>query len=148
MPPEVGDRWRTIIQTLHLSDKQAFSDLLSRVSATASTGLFTNRDAEITLRRANLRRLSYALYAGGKDYYLDYLPAIQEKLVELLKNGLTLLINADVNFIPCCLEKLVTKAFKVYLCMRILLCRISPHSMPAIWPVIISDLVSLEHCPR
>lgn len=39
------------------------------------------------LRSLNLRRLSFALFAGERNQYLGQLPAIQEKLVDLLRSS-------------------------------------------------------------
>lgn len=77
------------------------------------------------LRSINLRRLSYVLFAAEKNHFLTQLPAIQEKLVDILRN-----VNASV------VES------EVYLCIRVLLCRLSPHNLSSFWPVLLTELVS------
>lgn len=76
------------------------------------------------LRSLNLRRLSYVLLSGEKNHYLTQLPSIQEKLVDTLRN-----VSAPV--VQC----------EVYLCVRVLLCRLSPHNLSSFWPVILTELV-------
>ena len=76
------------------------------------------------LRSLNLRRLSYVLLSGEKNHFLTQLPSIQEKLVDTLRN-----VSAPV--VQC----------EVYLCVRVLLCRLSPHNLSSFWPVILTELV-------
>lgn len=77
------------------------------------------------LRSLNLRRLSYVLLAGEKNHFITQLPTIQEKLVDTLRN-----VNAPIV------------QSEVYLCIRVLLCRLSPHNLSGFWPVILTELVS------
>ena len=82
------------------------------------------------LRSLNLRRLSYVILTGDKNQYLTQLPTIQEKLVDTLRNVTAPIVQSEV-----------------YLCVRILLCRLSPHNLSSFWPVILTELVS-SHTPR
>lgn len=72
----------------------------------------------------NFRRLSYVLYAGDKNTFLAQLPAVEEKIVDIVKN-----VNA-----PIVLRE-------VYLCMRVLLCRLSAHNLASSWPVLVTEMV-------
>lgn len=77
------------------------------------------------LRSLNLRRLSFVLFTGDKNQFLTQLPSIQEKLVDILKNVSAPIVQSEV-----------------YLCLRVLLCRLSPHNLLSFWPVILTELVS------
>jgi hypothetical protein len=95
------------------------------MAAAPSAGIFTNRDTEMLIRTINLRRLSYAIFTGERNQFLAQLPLIQERLVEILR--------------PSVAAPLVHS--EVYLCMRTLLCRLSPHNLSSFWPVILTELV-------
>ena len=77
------------------------------------------------LRSLQLRRLSFALFCGDKNGFITQLPTIQEKLVETLKNVTAPIVQSEV-----------------YLCVRVLLCRLSPHNLTSFWPVLLTELVS------
>lgn len=78
------------------------------------------------LRSLNVRRLSFVLFTGDKNHFLTQLPTIQEKLVEILKNVTSPIVQSEV-----------------FLCVRVLLCRLSPHNLTSFWPVLLTELVSL-----
>lgn len=48
-------------------------------------------------RALSLRRLSYAILAGEKNAYLIQLPAIQEKLVEILRANVGEIVHSEVR---------------------------------------------------
>lgn len=77
------------------------------------------------LRSLNLRRLSFVLLSSEKNHFLTQLPTIQEKLVDTLRNVSAPVVQSEV-----------------YLCVRVLLCRLSPHNLSSFWPVILTELVS------
>ncbi|RKO82997.1 hypothetical protein BDK51DRAFT_34266 [Blyttiomyces helicus] len=72
-----------------------------------------------------LRRLSFALFCGAVDQYLPQLPSIQEKLVEVLKVS-TGLMHVEV-----------------FLCLRVLLVRISTQHLSNLWPTVLTELIRL-----
>ena len=74
----------------------------------------------------NLRRMSYILLCGEKNQFLTSLPTIQEKLVDVLKNTSAPVVQAEV-----------------YLCVRVLMCRLSQHNLDSFWPVILSEMVDI-----
>ena len=78
------------------------------------------------LQSLNLRRLSYLLLTGEKNHFLTQLPSVQEKLVEIFRNVTSPVVQSEV-----------------YLCIRVLLCRLSPHTLTSFWPVVLTELVSL-----
>ncbi|TFK26748.1 hypothetical protein FA15DRAFT_255211 [Coprinopsis marcescibilis] len=121
--PADGHRWRPIIKTLYESDKVAFNELLGKVAAAPSANIFTNKEYEMLLRSLNIRRLSYVLLAGDKNTFLAQLPVIQEKLVDVLKNITSSIVQSEV-----------------FLCIRVLLCRLSPHNLTSFWPVILTEI--------
>lgn len=79
------------------------------------------------LRSLSLRRFSYAVFTGERNQFLAQLPVIQERLVDILRPGLVAPVVHS----------------EVYLCMRVLLCRLSRHNLSSFWPVILTELVSL-----
>ncbi|KAI3621823.1 hypothetical protein WG66_015956 [Moniliophthora roreri] len=121
--PDSAEIWKPIIRTLFDSDKTAFPELLGKISSTPSANIFTNKEYEMLQRSLNLRRLSLVLLAGEKNHYLTQLPSIQEKLVDVLRNVSAPIVQSEV-----------------YLCIRVLLCRLSPHNLTSFWPVLLTEL--------
>ena len=79
------------------------------------------------LRSLNLRRLSYVILAGDKNQFLTQLPTIQEKLVDIFRSVTSPVVQSEV-----------------FICIRVLLCRLSPHNLTSFWPVIFTEMVSLS----
>lgn len=141
-PLEAGRDFRSIIEAWIDAEKTVFSDFLGeyrvllfnylikrqigKVTSAPSTNIFTSRETENQLRSMNLRRTSYILLCGDKNQFLTSVPTIQEKLVDILKNASAPAVQAEL-----------------YLCVRVLLCRLSPHNLDSFWPVILSEMVSI-----
>jgi len=123
---EAGTDFRSIIEAWVDADKSVFADFLGKVTSAPSTNIFTSRETENQLRSMNLRRTSYILLCGEKNQFLTSLPTIQEKLVDTLKNASAPAVQAEL-----------------YLCVRVLLCRLSPHNLDSFWPVILSEMYRL-----
>lgn len=123
---EAGMDFRSIIQAWVDTEKSVFADFLGKVTSAPSTNIFTNRETENQLRSMNLRRMSYILLCGEKNQFLTSLPSIQEKLVDVLKNTSAPVVQAEV-----------------YLCVRVLMCRLSQHNLDSFWPVILSEMYRL-----
>ncbi|KAL7419677.1 hypothetical protein Q5752_005591 [Cryptotrichosporon argae] len=123
--PAQTSLWRPLIRALMDSDKERLGDLLGRIAAAPSANIFTNREQEMLVRSLNLRRLSFVLLAGPNNGQLTMLPSIQEKLVEILR---TSVVSPRVHS-------------EVYLCLRVLMCRISPQHLTNFWPVILAELL-------
>ncbi|KAL0565831.1 hypothetical protein V5O48_016193, partial [Marasmius crinis-equi] len=121
--PDSAEMWKPIVTSLFDSDKTAFPELLNKIASAPSANIFTNREYEMLLRSLNLRRLSFVLLAGDKNHYLTQLPSIQEKLVDVLRNVTSPIVQSEV-----------------YLCIRVLLCRLSPHNLTSFWPVVLTEL--------
>ncbi|GAA5887198.1 hypothetical protein JCM6882_002446 [Rhodosporidiobolus microsporus] len=120
--PAANARWKHLVQALMQSDKERLSDLIGKISAASSANIFTNRELESLSRALSLRRLTYVLLTGDKDRYLGQLPLIQEKLVDLLRSNV-----GDM----------------VYLCLRVLFCRIDNQHLSGLWPVLLTELLRL-----
>ncbi|KAF9225321.1 hypothetical protein BS17DRAFT_872565 [Gyrodon lividus] len=119
----VATKWKPVIKALFDSDKTSFGDLLGRIATAPSTNIFANRENEILVRSLNLRRLSFVLFTGEKNHFLTQLPSVQEKLVDTLRNVPSPIVQSEV-----------------FLCIRVLLCRLSPHNLTSFWPVILTEL--------
>ncbi|KAJ7665387.1 Dopey, N-terminal-domain-containing protein [Mycena polygramma] len=120
---EGAEKWKPIIKSLFDLDKAAFPELLAKVATAPSANIFTNREYEMLLRSLNIRRLSFVLFAGDKNHFLTLLPSIQEKLVDILRNVTAPIVQSEV-----------------YLLIRVLLCRLSPHNLTSFWPVLLTEL--------
>ncbi|KAF7726823.1 hypothetical protein EC973_008424 [Apophysomyces ossiformis] len=119
-------KWRTIIQTAFVLEKERFTELIGRITTTPSTAFFTNKEQETLNRALSLRRLSYVIFCGSIDQYVPQLPIIQEKLVELLKLDHGEMVHVEI-----------------YLCLRIMLIRFSQNHLLNFWPVLITELMRL-----
>jgi hypothetical protein len=137
---QTARKWKGIMKALFDIDKNAFPELLgetlhpltisaahlviAKVATAPSANIFTNREYEMLLRSLNLRRLSYIIFTAEKNHFLTQLPIIQEKLVDIFKNVTSPVVQSEV-----------------YLCIRVLLCRLSPHNLTSFWPVLLTELV-------
>jgi hypothetical protein len=98
-----------------------------RIVAAPSANIFTNREQELVARSLNLRRLSFVLLSADRNHHLTQLPSVQEKLVEILRTTVSPRVHSEV-----------------YLCLRVLMCRISAQHLSNFWPVILAELVSRD----
>ncbi|KAI0334441.1 hypothetical protein GY45DRAFT_1318466 [Cubamyces sp. BRFM 1775] len=120
---EAGEKWMPMVKSLFDTDKTALPELLGKITTVPSANIFTNREYEMLLRSLNLRRLSYVILSAEKNHFLAQLPSIQEKLVDTLRNVSAPIVQSEV-----------------YLCVRVLLCRLSPHNLSSFWPVVLTEL--------
>ncbi|KAF8899262.1 Dopey, N-terminal-domain-containing protein [Infundibulicybe gibba] len=118
-----AEKWKPIIRALFDSDKTAFSELLGKVATAPSANIFTNREYEMLLRSLNVRRLSFVLFTADKNHFITQLPTILEKLVDILRNVTAPIVQSEV-----------------FLCIRVLLCRLSAHNLTSFWPVLLTEL--------
>ncbi|GAA5913260.1 Dop1p [Sporobolomyces salmoneus] len=123
--PATNAQWKPLIRAL-MAEKERLPDLIGKISTVSSANIFTNRELESLSRTLSLRRLTYALYTGEKDRFLTQLPIIQEKLVDLLRSSVGDMVHAEV-----------------YLCLRVLFCRIGNQHLAGLWPVILTELLRL-----
>ncbi|KAH9920216.1 Dopey, N-terminal-domain-containing protein [Epithele typhae] len=120
---DAGQAWMPMMKSFFDTDKTALPELLGKITTVSSANIFTNREYEMLLRSLNLRRLSYVILSAEKNHFLAQLPAIQEKLVDTLRNVSAPIVQSEV-----------------FLCVRVLLCRLSPHNLSSFWPVILAEL--------
>ncbi|XP_065057535.1 protein dopey-1-like isoform X2 [Rhopilema esculentum] len=118
--------WRSIIDRLMTYDVATFRDLMARINLTQSgtINIFANREQEIELRAGLLKRLTFVLFCGEIDQYHNYMPDIQERLVDSLRQ-----MQAPVLY------------EQVFFCFRVLILRMSPHHLTSLWPPIITELI-------
>ena len=125
--------WMPILRQLSLGDKDRIPDLLSRISSPTTAGIVfgvgavsarleADRRAQLTLRRIALLTM-----AAEEDNYVQNLPLIQEKLVDLL--------GATTTSSPSS----ATRA-DLYVLLRALILRTSPSSLAPLWPVLNAEL--------
>lgn len=122
-----SSQWRYLVNALMSADKDKFVDLVSRVSSAPSTNIFANREYESLTRALNLRRLSFAIYAGDPGSYMSQLTIVKEKLVEVVRNNAITPISQS----------------EVYLCLRVLLIRFKSDNLTMFWPIVITELLRL-----
>lgn len=120
-------QWQPLISALMDTDKDRFLELLSRIQSGPSANIFINRESEMISRSLNLRRLSFVLLSAEHNHYLTQLPSIQEKLVDILRNDV---VSPQVHS-------------EVYLCLRVLMTRVSAQHMNNFWPVILAELLKV-----
>ncbi|KAL8286531.1 hypothetical protein RQP46_004548 [Phenoliferia psychrophenolica] len=125
-PPSSHAKWKPLVQALMASDKERLVELTAKISTVSSANIFTNRELESLSRALSLRRLTYTIFTGDKNRFLTQLPIIQEKLVDLLRSNVGDMVHAEV-----------------YLCLRVLFCRIGNHHLAGLWPVILTELLRL-----
>ena len=143
--PEDANKWRPIVKSLYDSDKTTFPELLgckilfvtktctnslfaAKVANAPSTNIFTNREYEMLLRSLNLRRLSFVIFSAEKNHFLTQLPTIQEKLVDIFRTVPSPVVQSEA-----------------FLCIRVLLCRLSSNSLTSFWPVLLTEMVISPH---
>ncbi|KAJ2518045.1 hypothetical protein H4217_003580 [Coemansia sp. RSA 1939] len=127
MSPALAPYWKQLIRTLLASEKEKFAEVLGKISSSSSgPALFANREYEAMVRAIAIRRLSFVIWAGTTNQYLSSLPQIQERLVDILKNGPHPAVQIEV-----------------FTCLRVLLCRLSTHHMSNFWPMLLTELMRL-----
>ncbi|PPQ99509.1 hypothetical protein CVT24_005299 [Panaeolus cyanescens] len=124
--PSDAAKWKPIVKAFYDSDKTAMPELLGKVASAPSANIFTNREYEMLLRSLNLRRLSYIIFTGEKNHFLPHLPTIQERLVDIFRSVPSPVVQSEV-----------------FLCIRVLLCRLSPNNLTSFWPVILTEMYGI-----
>lgn len=125
LPLHAASRWAKIVTSWLASDRERLIELITRVTSTTGN-IFASREADNIARVLNIRRLSFAIFAGGRDAYLLHLPLIQEKLVEILRSAPAEIVQAEV-----------------YMCMRVLLFRFTSQHLSGFWPIIVTELLRI-----
>jgi hypothetical protein len=143
--PLVKIDWLTLLKQWAVSDKDRMQDLLVRLSPPTTAGIVFGVGATSARLEAdrktqlNLRRIATLILASSDDSFVTELPAIMEKLVELL--------GATATSSPSS-----TTRAEVFLVVRALVLKTSAIHLAMIWPVInaelhaaISSVVAADH---
>ncbi|KAL9077097.1 MAG: hypothetical protein Q9157_003467 [Trypethelium eluteriae] len=125
--------WMPILRQLSLSDRDRIPELLSRVSSPTTAGIVFGVGAVSARLEADrrtqlaIRRVTLLAMAADEDSYVQHLPLIKEKLVDLL--------SATSTSSPSS----ATRA-DLYLLLRALILRTSPTQLAPLWPILNSEL--------
>lgn len=129
----VDSDWLPLLKQWSLSDKERMPDLLSRLVAPTSAGIVFGVGATSARLEAdrktqlNLRRMATLILATVEDNFVNDLPAMQEKIVDLL--------SATTTSSPSS-----TTRADIYLLLRALVLKTSPVHLTTLWPIINAEL--------
>jgi len=125
-------KWKVVIDHLMTHDNTTFKDLIGRIGVIRSTtgpsslNLFSNKDQEHELRANMLKRMAFVLFSSEVNQFKSALPEIQERLADSLK-----------------LQHVPNVQQQVFLCFRVLLIKILPTSLAALWPTMLTELYQI-----
>ncbi|XP_062580439.1 protein dopey-1-like isoform X4 [Saccostrea cucullata] len=119
--------WRSVVDNLMTHDKTTFKDLMSRVTfnQSGSLNLFSSKEQELEQRAQMLKRLAFTIFCSEPDQYQKSMPDIQERLAESLR-------------VPHQAPSIMAQ---VFLCVRVLILRMSSHQLTSLWPTVITEMV-------
>lgn len=129
----VDSDWLPLLRQWSLSDKERMPDLLSRLVAPTTAGIVFGVGATSARLEAdrktqlNLRRMATLILATVNDNFVTDLPAMQEKIVDLL--------SASTTSSPSS-----TTRADIYLLLRALVLKTSPVHLNALWPIVNAEL--------
>ncbi|XP_024216432.1 protein dopey-1 homolog [Halyomorpha halys] len=121
--------WRVIVDNLMSQEDSTFRELMNRISVapTNSLNIFSSKDQENEQRAQLLKRLAFVIYCSDTDQFCSHIKEIQERLSDCIK-------------MPQIVPGLEAQ---VFLCLRVLLLRMTPAHIIPLWPTIISELVQV-----
>ncbi|KAM7534070.1 hypothetical protein Aperf_G00000110027 [Anoplocephala perfoliata] len=122
--------WRAVVDNLMTQEKNAFKEALTRLTVSQGTGLnlFSSKEAEYEQRAANLKKISFIVFASERDQYSRSVPEILERLTDNLR------ATTDQN---------VPILTQLFLCTRVLVARISSESLASLWLIVIPELTNV-----
>jgi hypothetical protein len=129
----VQSDWLPLLKLWTVTDKDRMADILSRISSPATAGIVFGVGATSARLEAdrktqlNLRRIATLILACGMDTFVTDLPAILERIVELL--------TATATSSPSS-----TTRADIYMVLRALVLRTSTVHLAPLWPIINSEL--------
>jgi len=132
MPLDCVSFWRTVIDHLMTHDTTTFKDLIGRINivrsstAASSLNIFSSKEQEHESRAGMLKRLAFVLFSSDINQFRSYLPEIHERLAESLK----------LNHVPSIQEQ-------VFLCLRVLILKVSSSHLASIWPTMLTELFQI-----
>lgn len=121
--------WRVIVDNLMSQEDSTFRELMNRISVAPANSLniFSSKDQENEQRAQLLKRLAFVIYCSDTDQFCSHIKEIQERLSDCIK-------------MPQIVPGLEAQ---VFLCLRVLLLRMTPAHIIPLWPTIISELVQV-----
>ena len=131
----VDSDWLPLLKQWTISDKERMPELLSRFVAPSTAGIVfgvgaTSARLESDRKtQLNLRRAATLILATADDNFVVDLPAIQEKIVDLL--------SATTTSSPSS-----TTRADIYLLLRALVLKTSAIHLATLWPIINAELQS------
>lgn len=131
----VDSDWLPLLKQWTVSDKERMPELLSRFVAPSTAGIVfgvgaTSARLESDRKtQLNLRRAATLILATADDNFVVDLPAIQEKIVDLL--------SASTTSSPSS-----TTRADIYLLLRALVLKTSAIHLATLWPIINAELQS------
>jgi hypothetical protein len=129
----VDSDWLPLLKQWSLSDKERMSDLLSRLVAPTTAGIVFGVGATSARLEADrktqltLRRMATLVLATVNDNFVTDLPAMQEKIVDLL--------GASTTSSPSS-----TTRADIYVLLRALVLKTSAVHLSTLWPIINAEL--------
>jgi hypothetical protein len=133
--PLLRDAWLPILAQWTQSDKERVPELLSRLSAPTTAGIMFGVGATSARQEADrktqltLRRIALLILASPEDAFTLNLPALLEKIVELL------------TATPASSPSSATRA-DVLVLVRSIILKTSPVHLAGLWPVVNGELKS------
>ncbi|KAF1988395.1 hypothetical protein K402DRAFT_419717 [Aulographum hederae CBS 113979] len=129
----IKTHWLPVLAQLNTHDKSVVPDLLSRLTAPTTAGIMFGVGANSARLEAdrrtqlNLRRMALLILACPDDTFIPHVPALEEKLVELLTAN------------PASSPSSATRA-ELYMLIRALLLKLNPIHLSPLWPVLNAEL--------
>ena len=129
----VNSHWLTLLKQWTLSDKERMPEIISRLVAPTTAGIVFGVGATSARLEAdrktqlNLRRVSTLILAAMTDNFVADLPAMLEKIVDLL--------SATTSSSPSS-----TTRADIYLLIRALALKTSGVHLTTLWPIINAEL--------
>ncbi|KAI6208422.1 Protein pad-1 [Aphelenchoides besseyi] len=123
--------WLVVIDNLMTNDKTSFKELLTKIpsgTSTALSNLMTSKEQEYEMRAQSLKRLAFVILSSQLDQYCS-IPTkreVQEKLADNLRQSQVPLVHTQV-----------------FVCYRVLLIRMRPNNLSAVWPAMVTELVQV-----
>lgn len=119
-------QWLVVTDHLMTHDRTSFKDLLKSISYSpnASFSIMTSKEQEYEARAQALKRLTFVVFGSQLDQYHAQMNDIQERLSDNLRVSQSPVIRSSF-----------------FLCVRVLLLRLRPHSLIGVWPIMVTELV-------
>ncbi|PYI18464.1 hypothetical protein BO86DRAFT_406394 [Aspergillus japonicus CBS 114.51] len=129
----VREGWLSLLRQWVLADKDRLSEMLSRLPPPSTAGIMFGVGASAARLEAdrkaqlNLRRISLLILSANNDYYIGELPALLQKLEDLL--------GATTTSSPSS-----TTRAEIFMVLRALALKSSATALSTFWPLINAEL--------